>query len=560
MALDTPLAHAASIASPEVQRQAYVYTLEDKKKDAAEAFNRARRYHAELREIHRWYMPFRGVTTERASASGEASEGQSHTNHLFDGTGPSSAFAFVSNMKADWMPAFQDFFQLKNGPLYLANAEAAAARAEQLQNLTRVIHGLTSRPRGTTTEEMFQDLFAGTGAMCLVAGDRNNPIRGFSVPTLEIALDTGPYGDLERWFWKRNYKARHIPQMWPKAAIPLGLANLLRMNRNADVEVTQYTYWDPNEKMFRLSVWTNIDNDAELWTEATRTSPWITPRLFVVPGESMGRGFAHLGLPFVKTVNKARELSLRAAAFALLGLWTRRQDGVFNEKTAAMVPGAMWKVGSNGGPQGPTIQRLDVPHNFDISTVVIKDERDQIRRVLLDDELPDINDKVRSPTEISGRMRRYERTRGGATTRLAFELVQPFVQRSVDILGELRLLPKDLVVDDILTQAVVSAPAATAQRTDKVDRMVSWLQMMTGLVGPQMTALNAKLEEILPEIGRDLGIDEKFIRRKTEMEQLKGLIDNAVQTALKAQKGVIEPPQPAAPPPDPAAQFTQGAF
>ncbi len=533
------------------------YTLADKRADADRAFQRAAPYHHELREIHKYFTPFRGGTHERSGSGGEASEGASRTGQLFDGTGPSSAFAFVSNMKADWLPAFQPFFKLQNGPLYQAGD--ATKRAELLQNLTNVVHGVTSRVRGTASEEMFSDLFAGTGAMVLQKGTQSNPIRGFSVPMLEVAMVSGAYGDLTGRFWKRKWKARDIEPMWPEADIPPNLWQAIKNNRDTDVEVTQYNYYDWRDDVWHTCVWTNLDSDTELWSETTRTSPWITPRLFVVPGEPMGRGFAHLGLPFVKTVNKARELSLRAAAFALLGLWTRRHDGVFNEKTAAMVPGAMWKVGSNGGPQGPTIQRLDVPHNFDISTVVIKDERDQIRRVLLDDELPDINDKVRSPTEISGRMRRYERTRGGATTRLAFELVTPFVQRSVDILGELRLLPGDLVIDDILTQVLVSAPAAAAQRTDRVDRMTSWLQMMIGLVGPQKAALVAEIESILPEIGRDLGVDEKFIRKKTEAEWLKSTIDDAVQAALKAQKGAAEAP----PPPTPeqrGQQIVNGVF
>lgn len=538
------------------------YTLKDKRDDAQRAFQKALLYHGELRQIHRYFMPFRASTTQRAGPSGSGSEGQPRTSQLFDGTGPSSAFAFVSNMKADWLPAFQEFFQLKNGPLFPGDDDVKAKRAEALQNITRVVHGLTQRVRGTASEEMFTDLFAGTGALVLAKGDRSVPIRGYSVPTLEIALDTGPYGDVDKWFWRRKWKARDIEPMWPSATIPTNLAHLISTDRNADVEVTQYTYYDWKQKHFTTTVWTDKDDDAELWSENTATSPWITPRLFVVPGEPMGRGLAHLGLPFVMTVNKARELALRAAAFALLGLWTRRNDGVFNERTARMVPGAMWKVGSNGsGGMGPTIQRLDVPHNFDISTVVINDERDQIRRVLLDDELPDINDKVRSPTEISGRMRRYERTRGGATTRLAFELVTPFVQRSVDILGELGLMPGDLKVDDILTQAAVSAPAAAAQRSDRIDRAVSLVQMMVGLVGPQTATLVLKLEELMPEIARDTGLDERFIRRKTEADMLKGLIDQAVQQALKAAKGQPEP-QAAAPVDTPAAGagFMNGGF
>jgi hypothetical protein len=130
--------------------------------------------------------------------------------------------------------------------------------------------------------------------------------------------------------------------------------------------------------------------------------------------------------------------------------------------------------------------------------------------------------------------------------------VTPIVQRTVDIMAKEGLLPADLEVDQILTEAVVAAPAAAAQRTDKVERVVSWLQMMIGLFGPQAAALNAKIEEILPQIARDSGIEEKFIRSKTEAKQLQALIDQAVQAAVaqerEAAKGAPAAPAPAEPP------------
>lgn len=517
----------------------------DIKADAEQVWQLADRYRTELRDIYRFFLPFREPTAERAGGRGGTSEGARRTDALFDGTGPSAAFAFVANMKADWMPAFEDFFTLKNGPLWTDGNQNE--RAKQLQLIARVVHDMTRRNRATVMDEMFADLFAGTGAMVLQKGDSNDPIRGFTVPVAELSMETGPFGNIHRWVWRRGWKVREIEAMFPNAKISEGLVRWGKSNRNERVTVTQYTYYDYREKAYRLKVWTDkCGSDPEIVSEEFRVSPWITPRMFVVPGESMGRGLAHLGLPFVKTANKARELALRAAAFALLGLWTRRHDGVFNPDTAAMVPGAMWKVGSNGGNLGPTIQRLDVPHNFDISSVVIKDEREQIRRVLLDDELPELTDRVRSPTEIAGRMRRYERNRGGATTRLAYELVVPYVQRSVAILGEHGVLPGDLPIDDILTRAEITAPAAAAQKSEKVERIVSWMQIVAGLVGPQMMMLMAKVEEIIPGLARDLNIDERYLRDKAEVDGLKAIIESAVQQAMAAKQQ-----QEQAPPPEP---------
>ena len=212
-----------------------------------------------------------------------------------------------------------------------------------------------------------------------------------------------------------------------------------------------------------------------------------------------------------------------------------------------MTPGAMWKVAYADGPHR-SISRIELGQNFDVSSIIINDEREQLRRVLLDDEMPEVSDRVRSPTEIAGRMRRYDRNRGGATTRLALELVTPIVQRTVDIMAKEGLLPKNLEIDQILTQASIAAPAAAAQRTDKLDKVVSWIQIMVGLFGPRAAALNAKIEEILPELGRYAGVEERFIRKKTEAEQLKGLIDDAVQAALQQERAAAKG-APAAPPP-----------
>jgi hypothetical protein len=545
------------------------YTLADMKNDAKRAFDNADRFHGELRDIWKYFSPFRQPTNERAQQVSGKAVGAKRTNELYDGTGPSAQFAFVSHMKAEWMPAFEPFCKVENGLLYKASErdkEKLNARAEQLQGLTDVIHGLTMKIRATSTDEMFHDYFAGTGSMILTKGPKNDPIRGFATPAAEIALESGAFGMPDRRFWRRKWPVRHIPQLFPKATISDDLNRLLKEDRNLEVEVTQYSYWDArgeneNDHSWRFCVYTDRCEGKPLWHPRMRSSRWLTPRMFVVPGESMGRGLAHIGLPFVKTVNKARELALRAAAFALLGLWTRRHDGVFNPDTAAMIPGAMWKVASNGsGGFGPTIQRLDVAKDFNISTVVINDEREQIRRVLLDDELPEISDRVRSPTEIAGRMRRYDRNRGGATTRFAYEGVYPFVEGCVDILAEHNLLPSGLQLDDIITQAVVTAPAAAAQRTDRVERMVSAVQIAIGLVGPQAAQLIYAIEDIIPQIARDLGVDEKFIRKKTEVDLLKQLIDQAVRAALEQQKAAKDAPPVEQPEVAPEQAYMNGGF
>lgn len=527
----------------------------DIKAHANEAFESARKYHRELDDIYKFYMPFRQSTSEQMPERGGPSEGQSRTNDLFDGTGLSAAFNFAGTMQADWMPPFEDFFKLEPGPL-IPEGDEKKRLAEQLQDITKIVHGVLPKAR-VTAHEMMIDLFAGTGAMHQGAGQDAEPVRSRAVPPSELALEEGPWGEIEHIWWRRKYRLRDLERMWPNGKFSKTVMDAIKADKGAAKRtptiITQYTAYDPNEKAWKLRVWSDLDKDDNfIWEEPFRTSRWTIPRFFKVPGETFGRGLAHLGLPFVKTANKTRELALRAAAFAILGIWMRRNDAVFNPDTAVFKPLAMWTVASTGGPLGPTIQRLPVPQDFDVSSIVMQDERDQIRRVLLDDELPSEQDPVRSATEIAGRLRRYARNRGGTGSRIALELVTPIVQNTIDILEKSGKLSTNLTIDQLLTQATVTAPAAAAQRADKVERAVNWIQIIVMLFGPQAALLVAKVEELLPNIGRWLGNDETMIRSKTETAELRELLAQIMARMQQAQA------QASAPPPNPGQELVNG--
>lgn len=513
------------------------------KSEANTAFMNARAYHAELKEIYRWYMPFRQPVTSR-SDTGDGNEGNSRTNHLFDGTGLSSAFTFAGQMQADWIPPHGNFFTLDPGPLVPSDLEEQLRPI--LQDVTRRVHGVLPRVHDCV-HEMFIDLFAGTGALLVNPGTARYPVMGRAVPVIEMAMEEGPHGDIWRRWWRRKWQARQIPEIWPDAKISNRLAQLVKNAPEAPVEVTQATVWRPKEKIWDLVAWTDqCDSEGYLWQEDLITSPWITPRFFKVPGESMGRGLAHLGLPFVKTANKTRELALTAAAFAVMGLWVRRNDGVFNPDLAELAPGKMWTVQSTGGPLGPSISRLPIPQDFNVASIVMQDERDQIRKVLLDDELPDQQDPVRSATEIAGRLSRYARLKGGAGSRLSYELVTALVERVIEILARqnyLPNLPHGLNIDQLITKVTITAPAAASQRSGDVERVVNWIQMVTMLLGPQAAMLAAKVEDLVPQMGRWLGVEEQFIRDKGERKQLMEIVAQmAAQQQAAASQAAAKPP------------------
>jgi hypothetical protein len=321
-------------------------SLKECKERTTDAWQRKRHYERQLREIYEYIMPYRDATGLHALT--HQNEGENRTDKVFDGTAVAASLRFAGRMQRELTPIFQDFFAIEAGPL-VPDSDDKKTLTESFQQVGRIANGvLASGSFHMKSHELFLDLFAGTGAMTITAGDDYQPVKFRTVPIPEIALDEGPDGDIWGVDWKRRYRYRHLKTLWPRAEIGKELQGLIKDSPNGEVTLHQNTYYAPAERRHVLKVWRENGGDTELiWEESFRTNPWITPRFFVVPGEVYGRGLAHLGLASAKTTNKARELALLAAAFAVMGLWARRNDGVFNPDTARFEPLAMWQVATS---------------------------------------------------------------------------------------------------------------------------------------------------------------------------------------------------------------------
>jgi len=510
--------------------------------DAGERAYQACAPHKEhLNELYEYVIPY------RAPIGTNAARQRSRMDRIFDSTATKAAFRFAGRMQQDVTPAFQRFFELKAGPYLKLDKDQRKAVNEALADVsTKIAAAIEGANFATASHEMYLDLFGGTGALLMLEHERDI-VRFVAVPVGEIALREDGAGKVDGVYWKKTYKARTLPGMWPvgKMRISRDLKEIIEKKPDDDVVIMQACEWNDVKGEWHFCVFRPgaLDKDGppifETWEQ---TSPWLTPRFYKVPGEAMGRGPGLMGLPTAKTLNKVTELTIKAAAFAILGLWMYKNDRVFNPKTAVMKPGAMWAVGSTGGNMGASIQRLDVPARFDISNIILQDLREQVKQVMLDDTLPADSGAVRSATEITERMKRLAQDLGGAYARMVLEIIIPLIQRIIDLLYRRKLIELPITIDQLISKVEVVSPIAKLNQAQDVSSIVEWLQLMLNLGGKEAMMLTAKVEDVFTDIGRKLGISDKLMRSDAEKQQLQAQI----AAMIAQQQGQAQPAPQAA--------------
>lgn len=496
-------------------------------------------------ELFEYVLPYRKPVKAR---TGSQTEGEGRVNRVFDSTGIKAAQRFAGRMERDVTPPFQRFFELKLGPAFNGDKQAREEIDADLEVVSAKVAALLERSAfSIAASEMYLDLFAGTGCM-LILEDEDDIVKFVSVPFYEVALREDGYGKVVGVYWTKDFKADTLEGQWPedKMQISDALRRLIDDKPDTDVTICQATEYDRRRKKWVFTVYRPDTDEAPIYVTEMDTTPWLTPRFYKVPGEVQGRGPGLMALPTIKTLNKITELSLKAAAFAILGIWTYRQDRVFNPKTARMVPGAMWPVASNGGAYGESVKKMDVPGRFDLTNVIIQDLRMMVKEICLDDTLPADSTAVKSATEIMERMKRLMTDLSGAYGRLALEIHIPLVQRLLSILGRRGLIPDRLKIDQTLLKLEIVSPLARAQNSQDAMSIVQWLQILLEIGGPQMMALSAKVEEIGVVLGEKLGVAKSLMRDPNERQ---GLLQLVAQMIASSQQQQSAPPE--APPANP---------
>jgi hypothetical protein len=532
-------------------------------------------------DVYDFCMPYR-----RSEAY---AQGDSRTDHLFDNTGIVSTFHGAGQLQQDLFPPGVPFWKLEPGPVTknvlkatrgigdnggppLDDDAAKKAKADadkfdrELDNISNQV-----KPFFLTGEwdngvsELCLELYVGTGCMLILEGeDRENPVRFVTLSIDEVALEAGPYGDVGGLFWKTRMSRRAIKAAFPRGKFDREFEDALEKAPDDEIVLNQDFVAESSLKQnSRAKGWrmiVTIESDkGPIVTQKYKTRPFIAARYFRVPGETNGRGPSMLALPTIKTVNKVMEITLKAAAIKLLGIWGYRPGGTFNPDTARIAPGQWWPMQATGGIMGPDVTRIDASAgDLNIANIVLNELRGQIQGALHDEQLPSKGATPASAAEIVARMARIKQNYVGAFGRMIHEIIPVVIPRVMEILFKRGLITSKIALNPLLVAIKVTSPIAQALKADHYRTTIEAMQLVAQLEGPPAVARRFKVDELIPMMIKDLGVESTYVRTAIELAQYdkdnmaaqqEGQVTEAMlakpdkfAAALSPQGGVQAPP------------------
>jgi hypothetical protein len=474
---------------------------------------------------------------------GGAGAAKNVVDRLFDQTAPTSAMHLAGTLQrllfseppklepgALVRQAVMAEYGAKNGPAALGKLERELERTGDF-----IYPFMQAGDLDTSTHEMCIDLGVGTGVMIPMRGTPDQPILFFTPPADEVALSGDAWGRVNLASWRRYVQREAVLAAFPKGRFSDGFRQASKQTPNGEVMLYQ-DFWRLPDGRWRFAAYLDTQCDEFIASETYLTKPLTTPRYYRVAGEMRGRGPVLLALPAIKTLNKAQELTLKAAAIQMLGIWGYRAGSGFNPDTFQLAPGAFAAMQSTGGILGPDLTRLDTASGrLEVGALIIDGLQQQVRDTLMDTRLAPEQGTPRSASEIAARLRQGAQVHLGGFMRLWREVHPDIVPRCAEILHSFGYLRGLMDFNQLLVSVGVRSPMATAMSAEKVASIAQYAELMGALVGPERLPEHLVIDDAADAIADGLMIPKGMVPDAEARAEIRQAMMQQQQQQAEAQ-------------------------
>lgn len=452
--------------------------------------------------------------------SGGRTRGNQPGNEIFDETLITSLTRFVNRIQSELFPSFENWAKFEAGETIKGMDEQQAMEVEIVAAAATDVCFASIRSSNFTQAltEMLYDIGFGTGVMMVNA----NPVGSktllncVAVNAGEMAFDAGPEGVIWGVFRKHKMRPHLVLRTWPDAVMPKGWAKYAEESliTTETVELNEAMYYDPDEDKWWFDVLlgkqsgSRFAGDIRIVERDFKRSLWLVPRWSRRTGETRGRGPVLEALPAARVLNKVKELLLTNASMQIHPVLTYLDDNVFNPGNFNLSPGSLTAVANNAGHRGPTLQKLDLGGDLQLTQFIFEEQRMAIKKIMLDDQLPPEQGSVRSATEWTARQKELFQTIGPPFARLFSEFTKPFMQLVLDIHIEAGQIPP-IEIDGKVFSLRATSNLAQGENINDVNAMAQLVEM-TAILGEDVQRVAVDLHAIPSFYGERMGLPSKF--------------------------------------------------
>ncbi len=445
--------------------------------------------------------------------------GRRRTDRIFDETAVVGVQEFASRLQSGIVPNYARWADFVAG--VEVPPEARKEVNAMLDEVTEYVFEILQNSNfSQEIHESFLDIALGTGILLVEEGDAVNPISFKSIPLPHVYMTSGHDDKIDYIFRKRRIRAKEMAIAYPNGEMSEKM--MMDFEKNPDkeceiIETVYRNYSNTKEEQYHFCA-VSKEHEFKIYEEQYKglgSNPYLVYRWSKCAGETYGRGPLMLALPAIKTANLTVELILENAQMSIAGMFQVEDDGVINTDNIQLIPGTI--IPKAPGSSG--LQPIQAPGNFNVSDLVLRDMRTNIKKALYNDMLGNPNEKTpMSATEVAERQADLSRQIGAAFGRLQAEMVTPVLQRVIYILkkqGRIKI-PK---VNGREIKIQSSSPLAQAQHQQDVATVDRFLGMIQGRVGPELTNLIVNQMAVAKFVAKKLGIPENLVRSEEEMQQ-----------------------------------------
>lgn len=488
-----------------------------------------------LEACFHYAVPFRNRFYRESETQGELSN-----RHLYDATGVEATKSFVSKLHASMTPPQVQWGYLELDDTHLSMTEEEREDAQiALSTYMRRLFGYIHESNfDVVVGEAYFDLATGTASLVPNYYTDQQPLLFTSIPIDQLALEEALDGKIHTWFrtW-REVKINEIPMKWHKARLTDNLKSQLRDNPDATVKaLVEGVTFHPNSKSpFRYSLYEK-GQPQPLFVEELDSNPGIVWRFQKTNNEWWGRGPVMEALPSMMRANEMARLEYASANLNVFRPYMGFSDGVFNPYTFRLQPMTVIPISQIARDGQLPLIPLPDASNPVFGQMTIQDLRNQINMLLYADPLGPVEGPPKTATELALRQQNLAEKIGPLFTRLQQEFLWPLIQRCMHILDKSgHLLKPKLNGQEIRFK--YRSPLALAKGQQDLAILTQYVQVMQGIMGPDVTQLIINPERAPWMLAEMLQLDIRFLNSPEQIKVMaQKMADRQAQLAQQQQE------------------------